>query len=132
MLALDTNTLVYFFKGIGGVAQRLQATPPREVGIPAVVLYELEVGIAKSRSPEHRRSALGALLQLARILPFDAASARCAADARARLEVAGTPIGPLDTLIAGTALAHSATLVTHNTREFSRVPGLSIVDWVGL
>ena len=129
MLALDTNTLV--FKGIGGVAQRFQATPPREVGIPAVVLYELEFGITRSRSLERRRG-LEVLVQLVRILPFDAASARCAAGARAQLEALGTPIGPLDTLIAGTALAHSATLVTHNTREFSRVPGLSIVDWVGL
>lgn len=111
------------------MARRLEATPPREVGIPTVVLYELAVGIARSAEPERRRRALATLLQLVRVLPFDEASARAAADVRMRLEAAGTPIGPIDTLIAGTALAHSATLVTHNTREFSRVPGLRIVDW---
>ena len=131
MLALDTNTLVYFFKGIGNVAQhlRLRATPPREIGIPALVLYELEVGIAKSSQPESRRQALAALLKLVRILPFDEPSARAAADIRVRLEATGMPIGPVDPLIAATAMAHSAILVTHNTRELSRIPGLRVVDW---
>ena len=129
MLALDTNTLVYYFKGIGNVAQHLKVTPPREVGIPSVVLYELEVGIAKSTAPRKRRQSLANLLRLVRILSFDEASARAAAGIRTRLETAGTPIGPLDTLIAGTALRHSATLVTHNTMEFSRVPGLQVIDW---
>jgi tRNA(fMet)-specific endonuclease VapC len=63
------------------------------------------------------------------VLPFDEAAARAAATVRRTLEQAGSPIGPLDTLIAGTAIAHSVVLVTHNAREFSRVRGLKMVDW---
>lgn len=129
MYALDTNSLIYFFKGKGRVAQRLLAQSPAAIAIPAVVLYELETGIAKSTSPQQRREQLDALLQVVQVLPLGPREARVAANLRARLEVQGTPIGPLDTLIAGTALAHGATLVTHNTREFERVPGLDLVDW---
>lgn len=128
MLALDTNTLVYYFKGLGNVAERFRHTPPRDIGIPSIVVYELEVGIARSNA-EGRRKSLASLMSLVRILPFAESAARAAADIRVQLEKAGTPIGPLDTLIAGIAVANSAVLVTHNTREFSRVEGMRIVDW---
>ena len=129
MLLLDTNTVVYFFKGVGRVAENLLATPPREVAVPAVVAYELEVAVAKSDSPRRRRAQLDELLSRVAVVPFGLDEARSAATIRASLERAGTPIGPLDTLIAGTAVAHRATLVTHNTREFNRVPSLALVDW---
>jgi tRNA(fMet)-specific endonuclease VapC len=129
MLALDTNTLIYFFKGVGHVADHFRSATPREIAIPSVVLYELEVGIGRGPQAETRRQALGHLLQLVRVLPFDENSARAAAETRIHLEAAGASIGPLDTLIAGTALGYSATLVTHNTREFDRVPGLCVIDW---
>lgn len=129
MFALDTNTLIYFFKGIGRVGEHLRNTPPREISVPSVVLYALEVGVALSPQRENRRRALDALLQAIRVLPFDEAAARAAATVRRTLEQAGSPIGPLDTLIAGTAIAHSVVLVTHNAREFSRVRGLKMVDW---
>lgn len=129
MYALDTNTLIYFFKGAGRVAEHLLARPPAEIGIPMVVIYEIETGIAKSRRPESRRSQFDQLLETVNVLPLDRAAARQAASLRARLERRGTPVGPLDTLIAGIALAHCATLVTHNTREFKRVDGLDLVDW---
>jgi tRNA(fMet)-specific endonuclease VapC len=126
---LDSNTLVYYFKGLGKVLGHLRATRPRDVAIPVVVLYELEVGIAKSTQPLKRRMALDALLQTISVLPFDEGAARAAAQVRVSLERKGTPIGPIDTLIAGIALNHHATLVTHNRREFARVPGLKVVDW---
>lgn len=129
MFALDTNTLIYFFKGIGRVGEHLRRTSPSEVAVPSVVLYELEVGVALSAQGQSRRRALEALLQVARVLPFDEAAARAAAAVRRTLEQAGSPIGPLDTLIAGTAIAHSGVLVTHNAREFGRVRGLKMVDW---
>ena len=65
------------------------------------------------------------------MLPFGPEEARVTAQLRARLESQGTPIGPLDTLIAGTALAHGGVLVTRNLREFARVPGLALEDWYG-
>jgi tRNA(fMet)-specific endonuclease VapC len=129
MYALDTNSLVYFFKGMGGIAERLLRVPRREVGIPMISIYELEVGLAQSSAPRKRREQLSEFLTWAEILPFGLAEARAAAQLRAQLESAGTPIGPLDTLIAGTALSVGATLVTHNTREFGRVTGLTIEDW---
>jgi tRNA(fMet)-specific endonuclease VapC len=127
--ALDTNSVIHFFQGKGQVADRLLAVPPSDVGLPAVVLYEIEVGIGRSASPERRRRQLSDLVAVVRLLPFGAAEARAAAQVRLRLERAGTPIGPLDTLIAGTALHHHATLVTHNVEEFARVEGLAIEDW---
>ncbi len=129
MFLLDTNTLIYFFKGRGKVAERLFATPPGDVAISSVSLYELEVGIAKSAQPTKRRRQLDTFLALVSVLPFDGSAARAAASVRVDLERRGLPIGPLDNLIAGVALAHRATLVTRNTREFSRLPHLAVVDW---
>lgn len=111
------------------VAERLLATAPRDVAVPAVSLYELEVGIAKSVSPRKRGQQLDEFLRWARILPFSRLEARQAAKIRADLERKGTPIGPLDTLIAGTAMAHGATLVTRNMEEFGRVEGLGLENW---
>ncbi|MEE8367938.1 MAG: PIN domain-containing protein, partial [Thermoanaerobaculia bacterium] len=91
--------------------------------------YELEVGIAKSMAPKKRRRQLDVLLDSAVLLPFGAEEARTGGRIRAQLERAGTPIGPLDTLIAATALRHNATLVTRNLDEFRRVEGLAVIDW---
>lgn len=129
MYVLDTNTLIYFFKGAGNVSSFLLKTPPSSIGIPTVVLYELEVGIAKSVSPEKRISQLAALTSIVNILPFGIDEVRCAAAIRANLEKSGTPIGPYDVLIAGTALSNKGILVTHNTKEFERIEGLQLEDW---
>ena len=129
MFALDTNTLIYFFKGMHGVDRRLLATPPGDIAIPCAVLYELEVGIAKSQSPRKRRAQLNELLRVTRLLTFEQAAAEASARLRATLEAAGTPIGPMDTLIAGTALAANAVLVSRNINEFNRVPGLTVENW---
>jgi tRNA(fMet)-specific endonuclease VapC len=128
---LDTNTLVYFFRGDGRVAERLFAVSPAALAVPAVVLYELETGIAKSTDPTKRRGQLDRMLQVVTVLPFGEPEARAAATLRAAMEASGTPLGPLDTLVAGTALACAGTLVTRNLREFGRVPGLATVDWYG-
>ena len=129
MYVLDTNTLIYFFGGQGNVAQHLLAVPPGQIAVSAVTVYELEVGIAKSTQPAKRRRQFNELLDAVSVLPFDHGSASEAARVRADLEKVGRPIGPLDTLIAGTTLAHRATLVTHNTGEFRRVPKLTVTDW---
>jgi tRNA(fMet)-specific endonuclease VapC len=129
MFALDTNTLIYFFKGQGRVGEHLLSVSPRDIGIPAVVLYELELGIARSSQPRKRRSQLDAMLKAVSVLPFDRDAARLAAELRATLDAAGKTIGPMDTLIAGTALATRGVLVTHNTSEFARVKGLRLADW---
>ena len=129
MYALDTNTLIYFFKGYGKVAERMLNTAPSNIAIPCVVLFEIETGIAKSAQPDTRRQQLGQLLDNVTVLQFDRGAAREAAGIRAQLEQNGTPIGPLDTLIAGTAVATGSVLVTRNLQELERVPQLKVVDW---
>ena len=83
MLALDTNTVIYFFKGMGRVAENLGKEAPRDIAIPAVVLYELEVGIVRSARPRQRRESLDALLEVIHILPFDERAASASAGMRA-------------------------------------------------
>lgn len=129
MYVLDTNTLIYFFKGMGRVGNRLLATPPAEVAIPSVVLFELEFGLAKSSAPEKRREQLAKIHTVVQILPLDRRAAALAAQVRASLERAGTPIGPYDVLVAATALANDGILVTRNTSEFGRVENLRVEDW---
>lgn len=129
MFALDTNTLIFFFQGKGGVAKAMLSHPPQAICIPSVVLYELEVGIAKSAQPSRRRKQLDTLLSVVTILDFDGEAARHAATIRSTLESKGTPIGPLDVLIAATARSQNRILVTHNTSEFERVSGLKLEDW---
>ena len=129
MYVLDTNTLIYFFKGMGQVAQTLLAHSPQEIAIPTVVLFELEVGIAKSTSPQKRRQQLAEMMSIIRVFPFGLPESKTAAKIRVTLEKKGTPIGPYDILIAATALANQAVLVTHNTKEYGRIPKLQIEDW---
>ena len=129
MWVLDTNTLIYFFRGEGNVAKEILARSPSAIGIPSIVLYELEVGIAKSTSPRKRLGQLEQLTAVVQTLPFGPSEARASAAIRPSLEKKGTPIGPYDVLIAGTAKACGATLVTRNTREFKRVRGLALENW---
>jgi tRNA(fMet)-specific endonuclease VapC len=131
MLVLDSNTISYYFRGDPAVVPRLQALRPAELGVPAIVEYELRYGLLRlpSEAAVPRLAALAQLLAPMQILPFDSECAAFAARLRVELESSGTPIGPHDTLIAATALRHQATLVTRNGREFSRVPGLQWVNW---
>jgi tRNA(fMet)-specific endonuclease VapC len=90
----------------------------------------MRFGIAKSDRREHSERLLERFLGLGiDVLPFDAEDAAHAGDIRALLESKGTPIGPYDCLIAAQARRRGATLVTLNTREFSRVSGLMVADW---
>lgn len=127
--ALDTNTVAYAFKGMGGVRERLLATPRDRVVIPAVVAYEIEYGLARQAGSEQRRQQWADFVRSVAILPLDAEAARQAALIRAELEALGLGIGPQDVLIAGTAVAHGATLVTRNLREFGRIGRLAAINW---
>ena len=128
MFALDTNTVISYFKGVGNVAERLLTAPQRDVVLPGIVVYELGRGVLKSQSPK-RRTQFAAFVDAFTILPLGRAEAEAAARISAALEQRGLPIGPLDILIAGTSLVHGATLVTRNLREFSRVEGLKLENW---
>lgn len=97
--------------------------------VPAIVKAELLLGAEKSSQPEEERLRVESLLLPFDIVPFDEACAVQYARIRAHLERKGETIGSNDYLIAATALAHSAVLVTNNANEFKRVPGLSIESW---
>lgn len=129
MYLLDTNTLIYFFKGIGNVSNNFLSKSPKDIAIPAIAIYELQVGIKKSIHPQKRKKQLNSLVSRVTISSFGAKEAEAAAIIRANLESKGTPIGPYDTLIAGIAISTKSTLVTHNTKEFKRVKNLIIEDW---
>ena len=126
---LDTNTIIYAYRGHAPCRQQLARTERGQLYFSAVVLFELEVGLCKSDNPTRLRGFVADVMARSTFLPLDAESARLAARVRAQLEAQGQPIGPYDLLIAGTALAHGLTVVTHNQREFARVPGLRLADW---
>jgi tRNA(fMet)-specific endonuclease VapC len=126
---LDTNTLIYFFKGVGKVKNRLLSIPPSEIALPAIVLSEMEFGIAKSSSPRKKISQLKDFTSLVNIIPFGPAEAKTGAQIRAKLEKKGIPIKSCDILIAACAMANDLILITHNVKEFQRIEGLRIEDW---
>jgi len=130
MFLLDSNACIRILNGSSpAVAARLQATTPSEVRLCAVVKAELVYGARKSARVEDNLRLLRRFFAPFVSLPFDD---RCGEEAgliRLDLERSGRPIGPNDLLIAATARAYDLALVTHNSREFSRIPGLRIDDW---
>lgn len=129
MFVLDTNTVLDYFRGKGRVAERLLAIKPSEIAVPAISVYEVWVGVLGSQNPKRRREQFEQFLSVVEILPFGAEAGLRAAELRHKLERTGEAIGPLDTLIAATALTHGGVLVSRNLREFARVPGLKSVNW---
>jgi tRNA(fMet)-specific endonuclease VapC len=125
---LDTKIIVCYLKGMPSVVARILAMEGPELAIPSVVAYELEYGTLKARG-SRRKEVIARLLKDSVQVPFDHEAAREAARIRIELEKHGSVIGPMDLLIAGTALSRGALLATNNTREFSRVKGLRLADW---
>ena len=129
MYILDTNTLIYFFKGMGNVGEKIFQTSPKDIAIPTIVLFELRVGILKSSRPKKRIKQLQEMTSLVNVIPLGGQEANHAAVIRASLEQKGNVIGPYDILIAGTALAHQAILITRNVAEFKRIKNLKLENW---
>lgn len=127
---LDTNILIALLRGRGDAARgRLELEADRLV-VSAITVMELEFGLASSGASGRRRLQLQSLLGLMTVLPFDEAAAGNAGLLRAQLERQGEPIGPYDSLIAGHARSLGLTVVTDNTSEFARVPGLMVENWL--
>lgn len=135
MISLDTNAVSDLMRPdrrLVRLRYRDAVTAGRTIVVSSVVLFELQYGIARSKRRHENALKLERFLSgPVVVLPFDADDALAAGEVRTALELRGTPIGPYDVLIAGHALRHGATLVTANTREFSRVPGLMVEDWAG-
>jgi len=129
---LDTNICIAIIKGKSpNVLKRFVAYKVGEIGISCVTLAELELGVAKSLHVEKNQAALEEFVLPLEIANFDREAALVYGRVRAALERKGTPIGSLDMMIGAHALALDATLATNNTREFSRIKGLNVVDWLG-
>jgi tRNA(fMet)-specific endonuclease VapC len=127
---LDANAIIALLNDTTSpIARRVRRRAPRDFGVSAVVIHELYYGAFKSQRVEQNVARVDAL-QFS-VLEFDEEDARQAGQIRAHLASKGTPIGPYDVLIAGQAMARELTLITHNTSEFQRVPGLKVEDWKG-
>ncbi len=128
---LDTNICIYLIKHKPEeVFLRFQEMEPEEVCISSVTYAELVHGVEKSAAVEKNRIALSLLLSSIEIMSFDVNAADEYGKIRAELGKNGTPIGPLDMMIAGHARSLGYTVVTNNTKEFSRVKDLKIENWV--
>ena len=127
---LDTNICIYAIKHKPPeVIKNYLKHDPDDMCISAITYGELMHGVEKSQAVERNRIALTLFLSSISILPFDYYAAEEYGKIRADLEHKGTPIGPMDMLIAGHARSEKLILVTNNTREFLRVEGLDVVDW---
>jgi len=127
---LDTNACIGYLRAKNAkLRSRVDSSAPGDIALCTIVLAELLYGAAKSRDPVAEGAAVDAFAAPYACLPFDPAAAAEYARIRADLEARGLMIGANDLLIASIALANGLTVVTHNTTEFGRVPGLVIEDW---
>jgi tRNA(fMet)-specific endonuclease VapC len=130
---LDTNTLAYLVNRSSGserIKRRLSGRSPGEVRLSAITLSEVHYGLARGDVSLERRDAFKELLDLFQVEDYPAAAAADYGEIRAGLERAGKRIGPYDLLIAAHARHIRAVLVTNNEREFRRVPGLAVQNWL--
>lgn len=128
---LDTNICIYLIKRRPPQAlAHFRRCAVGDIGLSTVTLAELQYGVAKSQFPAQNQQALDAFTLPLEVVAFDAAAAAAYGPVRAALERQGTPIGALDLLIAAHALSRGVILATNNPREFSRVPGLRVENWV--
>ena len=128
---LDTNICIYVIKHKPEkVYENLKKHDPSEVCVSAVTFAELVHGVEKSTAVEKNRLALALMLANIEILDFDTKAAESYGKIRAQLEKAGTPIGPLDMMIAGHASSLGYTVVTNNEKEFKRIKNLKIENWI--
>lgn len=126
---LDTNIISFWArKSHPALAARMLATSPADLSTSVLVEHELRYGFARNPAVKSW-PIIEKLLELIPSHPLTRTAANHAAELRLALATQGSPIGPYDLLIAASAIEHGATLVTNNTREFSRVPGLVVEDW---
>jgi tRNA(fMet)-specific endonuclease VapC len=131
MYLLDTNICIYAMKNsYPALTSRLFQIPPSDIFISSVTVGELEYGSAKSKWGERSRNVMNLFLSTYTILPFDRNDASTFGRLRAELARKGTPIGPYDIQIAAHGISRNLIVVTHNTSEYSRVPGIRLEDWV--
>ena len=126
----DTNAIIHLMKVRDPLATRAREVGPPAIAVSSITLAELWFGAARSTRPQRSRADQDIALAPFRVLDFDSTAADRYASVRAKLTSRGRPIGDRDLMIAAIALANRLTLVTSNVREFERVDGLSVEDWM--
>ena len=126
----DTNACISLLRErYQDLIARWRSNKPTDIALCSIVIYELRFGAERSSSPSLEHAKLDLFFGPFASLPFDDGCARKCASIRAKLEKKGEVIGPHDLQIAATAMHHDLILVTHNTREFRRIPRLRLIDW---
>ena len=128
---LDTNICIYFFKGLYGLSERIEVVGFDEFAISEITLAELIYGAHKSQNVQRNMSVVHEFAQSITVLPIIGALDIYGRE-KARLKTQGRPIGDFDLLIGATAIANGLTVVTRNVREFHRIEGLNVENWVDL
>jgi tRNA(fMet)-specific endonuclease VapC len=127
---LDSNICIYLIRRKSkALIERLASHSTTDLAVSQITVAELRFGAEKSSAPKQNHQALEEFLLPLQVLDFDGPAATTYGIVRRKLEADGTPIGPLDNLIAAHAISQDLTLVTQNVKEFKRVPGLKVEDW---
>jgi tRNA(fMet)-specific endonuclease VapC len=128
---LDTNTCIYYLNRVSeNLVAKFRKFSPSGIKLSSITVAELFFGVEKSSAKKKNRAIVESFVSTFEIIPFDEASSRTYAKIRASLEKKGTPIGPMDLLIASISMTANLILVTNNTKEFSRIGKLKLENWL--
>ena len=128
---LDTNTCIYFLnRASEKVVQQFKKLLPSQIKLPSITVAELYYGAEKSKFKAKNQAKVKRFVSTFEIVSFDEKACTAYAKIRHSLERSGTPVGPMDLLIASIGLAYNFTVVTNNIKEFKRVKGLKLQNWV--
>jgi tRNA(fMet)-specific endonuclease VapC len=128
MILLDTNIVVGFFNGNRSVLRKIRERINR-IALSVLVVAELDYGAKASQRAEENLEKLYRFLDIVQVVPFDLECAKVFGTVKSKLRMLGKPTGEVDALIAATAIAHKATLITANKRHFENIEGLKIETW---
>ena len=129
MYLIDTDTVIYSFKGNAVVTENLRDHRMDPMAISVITYGEMVYGARKSRHVERNLATARRVAEIYPLLPVTQSVVETFASIKADLQIGGNPLDDMDLLIAATAMSHNLTLVTNNEKHFSRVPGLSFVNW---
>lgn len=128
MILLDTNVIIAFFNGNKAVLERIQAEIDR-ITLSTLVIAELDYGAKASQKAKENLKKLDRFIDIVRVVPFDLECAKTFGSIKSKLRMLGKPTGEMDALIAATAMAHKAVLITGNRKHFENIEGLKIEVW---
>jgi tRNA(fMet)-specific endonuclease VapC len=128
---LDTNTCIYFLnRASEKIVDRFRELSPSQLRLPSITVAELYYGAEKSKARAKNRDKVKRFVSAFEVIPFDEKTCSVYSKMRCALERSGTPLGPMDLLIAAIGITHNFILVTNNIKEFRRVKGLKIENWL--